>query len=116
MPEKRMPSAEGQEEAEKTRELTRSLGWMVTRLAWIAARLVSSKSETRYASDASWSAITAEDWKRRTVWQKEERVVGDVSQDGERGHEKKRTLKTCAISRTRRWKGSLRMRSSVDFW
>ena len=41
---------------------------MVTRLAWIAARLVSSKSETRYASDASWSAITADDWKRRSVY------------------------------------------------
>lgn len=26
------------------------------------------------------------------------------------------TLKSCAISRTSRWKGSLRMRSSVDFW
>ena len=25
-------------------------------------------------------------------------------------------LKSWAISRTRRWKGSLRMRSSVDFW
>lgn len=29
---------------------------------------------------------------------------------------KKHTLKSCAISRTRRWKGNLRMRSSVDFW
>ena len=35
---------------------------------------------------------TAEPWKRRSV------------------------LKSCAISRTRRWNGSLRMRSSVDFW
>ena len=33
----------------------------------MAARLVSSKSETRYASDASCRAITAEDWKRRSV-------------------------------------------------
>lgn len=45
----------------------RSLGWMVTRLAWIAAKLVSSKRETRYASEASWSAITADDWKRKSV-------------------------------------------------
>ncbi|KAL5660687.1 hypothetical protein ACJX0J_027812, partial [Zea mays] len=37
-------------------------------------------------------AATAEDWKRRSV------------------------LKSCAISRTRRWKGSLRMSSSVLFW
>merc|ERR550514_2648607 len=69
-----------------------SLGMMVTRLAWMAHRLVSSKRPTRYASEASWSATTADDWKRRSV------------------------LKSCAISRTRRWKGSLRMSSSVDFW
>ena len=50
------------------RARARSLGWMVTRLAWIAARLVSSKSETRYASDASWSAMTADDWKRKSVY------------------------------------------------
>merc|ERR1719281_2301920 len=69
-----------------------SFGMMVTRLAWMAHRFVSSKSPTRYASDASWRAITAEDWKRRSV------------------------LKSWAISLTRRWNGSLRMRSSVDFW
>ncbi|XBH97546.1 hypothetical protein VPH35_127201 [Triticum aestivum] len=69
-----------------------SLGMMVTRLAWMAQRLVSSKRPTRYASAASWSAETAEDWKRRSV------------------------LKSWAISRTRRWKGSLRMSSSVLFW
>ena len=28
---------------------------------------MSSKRETRYASDASWRAMTAEDWKRRSV-------------------------------------------------
>ena len=38
------------------------------------------------------SARMAEDWKRRSV------------------------LKSWAISRTSRWKGSLRMSSSVDFW
>merc|ERR1719493_533060 len=69
-----------------------SLGMMVTRLAWMAQRVVSSKSPTREASEASWRAITAEDWKRRSV------------------------LKSWAISLTRRWNGSLRMRSSVDFW
>ncbi|KAF2925317.1 hypothetical protein DAI22_06g043200 [Oryza sativa Japonica Group] len=69
-----------------------SLGMMVTRLAWMAHRLVSSKSPTRYASAASCSAATAELWKRRSV------------------------LKSWAISRTRRWKGSLRMSSSVLFW
>merc|ERR1712151_1484693 len=65
---------------------------MVTRLAWMAHKLVSSKRPTRYASDASWSARTAEDWNRKSV------------------------LKSCAISRTRRWNGSLRIKSSVDFW
>ncbi|XBI07831.1 hypothetical protein VPH35_135671 [Triticum aestivum] len=69
-----------------------SLGMMVTRLAWMAQRLVSSNSPTRYASAASCSADTAELWNRRSV------------------------LKSCAISRTRRWKGSLRMSSSVLFW
>jgi len=44
-----------------------SLGMMVTRLAWMAQRLVSSKRPTRYASDASWRARMAEDWKRRSV-------------------------------------------------
>ena len=44
-----------------------SLGMIVTRLAWIAQRFVSSKRPTRYASAASWSARTAEPWKRRSV-------------------------------------------------
>ncbi|KAJ1282537.1 hypothetical protein BS78_03G060100 [Paspalum vaginatum] len=69
-----------------------SLGMMVTRLAWMAQRLVSSKSPTRYASAASCSAATADDWKRRSV------------------------LKSCAISRTSRWNGSFRISSSVLFW
>ena len=69
-----------------------SFGMMVTRLAWIAHRLVSSKSPTRYASLASWRAITAELWNRRSV------------------------LKSWAISLTRRWNGSFLMRSSVLFW
>eukprot|EP00891_Asterochloris_glomerata_P001333 jgi/Astpho2/1333/Aster-06203 len=38
---------------------------MVTRLAWMAARLVSSKRPTRQASAASWRARTALLWKRR---------------------------------------------------
>lgn len=40
---------------------------IVTRLAWIAAKLVSSKRDTRYASAASCRAMTADDWKRRSV-------------------------------------------------
>ena len=42
--------------------------------------------------DTNLCAMMAEDWKRRS------------------------DLKSWAISRTRRWKGSLRRRSSVDFW
>ena len=44
------------------------------------------------ASEASWRAATAVDWNRKSV------------------------LKSWAISRTRRWKGSFRIKSSVDFW
>ena len=44
------------------------------------------------AAEASCRATTADDWKRRSV------------------------LKSCAISRTRRGNGSLRISSSVDFW
>ena len=69
-----------------------SFGIIVTRLAWIAHRFVSSKRPTRYDSEASCSARMAVDWKRRSV------------------------LKSCAISRTSRWKGSLRMSNSVLFW
>jgi hypothetical protein len=69
-----------------------SRGMIVTRLAWMAHRLVSSKRPTRYASAASCRARTAEPWKRRSV------------------------LNSWAISRTKRWNGSFRMRSSVDFW
>jgi len=69
-----------------------SLDWIVTRLAWMAHRLVSSKRETRYASTDSWRAPMADDWNRRS------------------------DLKSWAISRTNRWKGSFRIKSSVDFW
>ena len=40
---------------------------MVTRLAWMAHKFVSSNKPTKYASDASWSAKTAEDWNRKSV-------------------------------------------------
>jgi len=69
-----------------------SLGMIVTRLAWIAHKLVSSKRPTRYASDASWRARMAVDWNRRSV------------------------LKSCAISLTNLWNGSFRMSKSVLFW
>lgn len=39
-----------------------SFGMMVTLLAWMAHKLVSSKRPTKYDSEASWSARTAEDW------------------------------------------------------
>ena len=42
--------------------------YIVTCLAWIAAELVSSNSEMRYALAASWRAITGEDWNQRSVY------------------------------------------------
>ena len=69
-----------------------SFGMMVTRLAWIAHKLVSSKRPTKYASDASCNARIAEPWNLKSV------------------------LKSCAISRTNLWNGSLRINKSVDFW
>lgn len=44
-----------------------SFGIMVTLFAWMAQRLVSSNSPTRYASAASCSASTAWLWNRRSV-------------------------------------------------
>ena len=69
-----------------------SLGMIVTLLAWIAHRFVSSNKPTMYDSAASYRASTAWDWNLRSA------------------------LTSCAISLTRRWNGSLRIKSSVDFW
>ena len=66
-----------------------SFGMMVTRLAWMAHRLASSNSLTRYASAASWRHSIAADWNRKSV------------------------LKSWAISLTNLWKGSFRMSSAV---
>ena len=44
-----------------------SLGIIVTLFAWMAHRLVSSKRPTRYASAASCSAATADDWNLKSV-------------------------------------------------
>ena len=65
---------------------------MVTRLAWMAHRLASSNSLTRYASAASWRHSITTDWNRRSV------------------------LKSWAISLTNLWKGSFRMSSAEVFW
>ena len=54
--------------------------------------LVSSKSPTRYASQASWIAMIAEVWNRRSV------------------------LKSWATSLTNLWNGNLRNSRSVVFW
>ena len=65
---------------------------MVTLLAWMAAKLVSSKRPTRYASAASWRAKTADPWNLKSV------------------------LKSWAISLTSLWKGSFLIKKSVvDF-
>ena len=69
-----------------------SFGMMVTRLAWMAHRLASSNSLTRYASTTSWRHSIAADWNRRSV------------------------LKSWAISLTNLWKGNFRMSSAEVFW
>ena len=48
---------------------------MVTLLAWIAHKLVSSNKPTKYASDASCKAKTAEDWNRKVSLE----ILGDFS-------------------------------------
>ncbi len=69
-----------------------SLGIMVTLLACMAHRLVSSNSPTMYASAASCRASTAWLWNLRSL------------------------LYSCAISLTNLWNGSFLISSSVDFW
>jgi len=68
-----------------------SFGIMVTLLAWMAQRLVSSKSPTRYDSDAPCEARTADDWNLRSF------------------------LNSERFSR-QSLEGSFLMRSSVLFW
>lgn len=62
-----------------------SLVIMVTRLAWMAQRFMSSKTPTRYASEASWRAMRAvlwneqvrsQEWKPRYLSQFRARIVG----------------------------------------
>ena len=69
-----------------------SFGMMVTRLAWMAHRLASSKNLTRYASATSWRHNIAADWNRRSV------------------------LKSWVISLTNLWKGNFQMSSAEVFW
>ena len=69
------------------RAIWMSLAWIVTRLAWMASRLLSSKRWTRYASAASCSATTACDCQREPSGK---RVPAAMS---------------LATSRTSRWKG-----------
>ena len=68
-----------------------SLGKMVTHLAWMAQRLVSSNNPTRYVLAASWSASSAEDWNCISC------------------------ATSIAISRTNLWNGSFLMRNPVNF-
>ena len=69
-----------------------SLPIMVTRFAWIAAKFVSSNSDTMYASVASCNATIAVAWNLRSF------------------------LKSPAISLTNRWNGNFLISRSVDFW
>ena len=65
---------------------------MVTLLAWIAHKLVSSNNPTRYDSEASWRAKTALDWNLKS------------------------DLNCWATSLTNLWKGNFLIKSSVLFW
>ena len=67
----------------------RSFDMIVTLFAWIAHRLVSSNSDTKYASAASCKASTAWLWKRTSC------------------------LNSVAISLTKRWNGSFLISKSV---
>ncbi len=69
-----------------------SFGMIVTRFAWIAQSLLSSKRPTRYASKASWRA-------RRAM------LCIRISD-----------FKSVAISLTRCWKGAFLIKRSVFFW
>ena len=69
-----------------------SLGWIVTRPAWIEQMFTSSNILTRNDSDTSWRARSAVLWNRRP------------------GHIR------CETSLTSLWKESFRIKRSVDFW
>ena len=71
-----------------------SLGCIVTRPAWRAQMFTSSNIFTRKDSEASCKARMAVLWSRRV------RVLSSSQ----------------TTSLTRRWKGSFRIKSSVDFW
>ena len=68
-----------------------SLGKMVTHLAWMAQRLVSSNSPMRYTSATSWSANNAKDWNRTSC------------------------ATSIVTSLTSLWNGSFLMRNPVNF-
>ena len=69
-----------------------SFGMMVTHLAWMAQRLVSLNSLTRYASAASWSTSSTEDLNRISC------------------------VTSIVISLTNLWNGSFRIRNPMNFW
>ena len=70
----------------------KSFGCIVTLLAWMAQRFISSKSWTTYDSVDSCKAARALLWMRKSP------------------------RKPCKISFTRRWNGNRRIRKSVVFW
>lgn len=70
----------------------RSLLMIVTLLAWIAQRLVSSNNDTKYDYDAYCRASKACVWNLISFWNEWQ------------------------ISLTSRWNGNLLIKRSVDFW
>lgn len=93
---------------------------MVTLLAWIAHRFVSSNRPTRYASLASCSKSTRRNVVRNPQGSSPSTAArpalsSTCSAPMAALWNLKSVLKSWAISLTSRWKGSLRISNSVDF-
>ena len=69
-----------------------SLGRIVTHLAWIVQRLVSSNNLMRYASASFWSTNSVEDWNHISC------------------------VTSIVTSLTNLWNGSFLIRNPVKFW
>ena len=85
--------------------------YIVTRLAWIAAKL---DLQTVRRGMPQQLLEEPSQWKIG-IGDQSTYIISDIYSQCMR-EKMERTLKSWAISRTRRWKGSLQMRSSVDFW
>jgi hypothetical protein len=93
-----------------------SFGIIVTRLAWMAHKLVSSNRPTKYASAASWTPTNRNTSSTTRVRDEDNASGHTCNANTAVDWKRKSVLNSCANSRTKRWKGSLRINNSVDFW